>query len=273
MLALRSIVNQYKVYHINMIKKTLFVLAFIIPLASFGASGAIDTNSDTNLYFHYDLTEGNHSFDGSFSNYPVGEEIFYELYVNPSTLLPNEISAYKKAFEISGNNHSDDLFMYIYRKVEGLQPNTTYKVQFSFNIASDGALHLFGVGGSPGSGVTMKVGVLNKKPESIVIDNGGSGYYETAFDKGNQESGGQDMVVVGNIGVYNHNILSDNFDYVAKHFPARLELTDQQAAALESYEVTTNENGEAWLIAGTDSGFESTTTLFYTYFSAYFSKI
>lgn len=44
-------------------------------------------------------------------------------------------------------------------------------------------------------------------------------------------------------------------------------------AKLANYTVTTNNKGEIWLILGTDSGYESTTTIFYTNLSVTFKKL
>ncbi|WP_237758047.1 hypothetical protein [Legionella oakridgensis] len=48
---------------------------------------------------------------------------------------------------------------------------------------------------------------------------------------------------------------------------------EEMQAKLANYTVTTNNKGEIWLILGTDSGYESTTTIFYTNLSVTFKKL
>ena len=81
---------------------------------------------------------------GDFADYPVGEESFYELSWGWDN-LPAEVTVdgkeasktLSKGLFLSGNNHSDDLFMFVKRKITGLDPNTAYSVQFSVLIESN----------------------------------------------------------------------------------------------------------------------------------------
>ena len=70
-------------------------------------------------------------------------------------------------------------------------------------------------------------------------------------DKGNQGSGGTDAQVLGDFANL-EDCESSDFTYQLKEL-SNLELPE--------FEVTTDVNGDAWLILGTDSGFEGTTTV------------
>src|SRR5688572_31086285 len=58
----------------------------------------------------FDFSGGDHGFVAGFTDYPVGEEAFYELDAGLRP-LPTPLGSGTSLF-ISGNNHSDDLFMY-----------------------------------------------------------------------------------------------------------------------------------------------------------------
>lgn len=172
-----------------------------------------------------------------FSDYPIGEEEFYEL-AGGIEVIP-DIEKY--GYKLEGNNHSDDLFMYIAIPVE-MRPNTTYKYNMTFNLATNVAGGSMGVGGSPGASVFVKAGAVGDKPENIEKD----GYYRINIDKGNQGTEGKDLFNVGNIEKEDD---SPDGVFVTKLFGA-------------SGEVTTGDDGIVYLVVGTDSGFEAKTTVY-----------
>lgn len=103
---------------------------------------------------------------GDFGNYPAADSLFYELAWGP-TALPWPLSPADSAFRISGNNHSDDLFMFLKRRITGLLPHQTYVVTISADIASRYPTHASGVGGAPGEGVTIKAGATAREPRGL----------------------------------------------------------------------------------------------------------
>lgn len=148
---------------------------------------------------------------------------------------------------IQGHNRSDDLFMYLARQVNGLQPSTEYQVSVELDLATNVPEGSVGIGGSPGESVYVKAGASARKP-SEVQDSGG--WLRSNIDKGNQSNGGTQMVVVGNIS--HPNVISDEF---------KIKKLTNGGSPLS---VTTDANGNVWLIVGTDSGFEGLTTLYYS---------
>ena len=198
-------------------------------------------NDPADLSFTF--TQDAEGWTGDFADYPIGEEESYELEFEYSN-LPQPLNTAKGALKISGNNYSDDLFMFIKKKVNGLTPNATYEVTFEVEFASDAPRDSFGVGGSPGSGVSFKVGITNVEPDKIKEN----GYYRMNIDKDNQANSGKDMLFIGDVG----NGL-DEFKY-------NLVTRDNKDQRII---FTADKNGEGWLVIGTDSGFEATTTLYY----------
>jgi hypothetical protein len=160
-----------------------------------------------------------------------------------------------KGLMVKGHNRSDDLFMFITRKFgsgDGLKPNTSYKVDLSFDLATKEAGGMMGIGGSPGGSVYMKAGAVNVEPRS---EKNKDNFYAVNFDKGNQAEGGKDMTVLGNIEK------TDSSDETYQYKPFQ-----------KSFEVKTNDKGEAWVIIGTDSGFEGLTQIYYTNIKIAFSE-
>src|SRR5688572_12972569 len=90
---------------------------------------------------------------GDFADYPEGDSIAYELLVKRDT-IPGDST--KKGLLISGKNESDDLFMFIKRKITGLRPNTTYALLFNVKVSSNAPTGAVGIGGAPGESVFVK---------------------------------------------------------------------------------------------------------------------
>ena len=187
-------------------------------------------------------------WSGEFADYPVGEEPFYEL-DSGFRFLPAPLDTSKLAFMLAGNNHSDDLFMFLKGQINGLTPNADYLTHFQAAIATDAPTGCAGVGGPPGEGVWVKAGLTVAEPGRFVD---GLSFYRMTVDKGNQSTGGSDAVVLGNIA--NSNTDCSNFVYELKEL----------SGGFPAFTVRTDGTGSLWWMVGTDSGFEATTTLYYT---------
>ena len=155
------------------------------------------------------------------------------------------------ALFLSGNNHSDDLFMFIQKQFTGLKPETTYQVQFDVELASNSPAGMMGIGGSPGESVYIKAGAVNHEPE-IIPDS--INWLRMDIDKGNQASEGEDMINLGTFS--NPNI--DAETQVGDEF-ALMRLDNQYVP----FQVTSDKEGNIWVIIGSDSGFEGATAVYY----------
>ena len=155
------------------------------------------------------------------------------------------------AIYLSGNNNSDDLFMFIQKHITGLKPETTYQVDFSIDLASNIPAGMMGIGGSPGESVYIKAGAVNIEPE-IVTDS--INWLRMNIDKGNQASTGEDMINLGTIA--NPKIDLETF---TGDVYAIMNLNNQAL----SFHVTSVADGSFWVMIGSDSGFEGATTIYY----------
>lgn len=204
----------------------------------------------------WNFSEGNLGWQGDFADYPPGEEEFYQL---DSGLRPlPENLGDDTALFITGANRSDDLFMYFRNQIYGLAPNTNYQITFDIELASNAPDGSFGIGGSPANSVYLKAGAALVEPLPLLNYN--ENLLRLNLDKGNQANTGADSVLLGDIAKPDDGTF--NFDY------ALIDRSSQQP-----YSFRTDDSGSAWLYFGTDSGFEGTTTLYYTNFSAEFVAV
>lgn len=193
----------------------------------------------------FDFTQNDGGFTPIFSDYPNSEglEEFYE-FQHSYGKVP--IPGAGKGIFISGNNHSGDLFMGYVKMLEGFVPARTYHFTVSFKLATDVESGLVGVGGSPGESVAVKCGITSTEPMATVVENGAFEYYRMSIDTGRQGNSGKDMIVVGDMAKAENNR------------PGEYEFKEFQA----EFDVTANIRGEVFLIIGTDSGFEATTSYY-----------
>ena len=112
-------------------------------------------------------------------------------------MLPEPLDQSKQAYKVSGMNRSDDLFMYLKKKVTGLKPNTRYKASFEVQLASSARIVGIGAGGAPGEAVGIGVGVTSMEPVAAANE---ENFYEMNIDKIQQCcTDGTDMKVIGNV--------------------------------------------------------------------------
>jgi hypothetical protein len=214
---------------------------FLLPLLA-----ACET--DDRQTIRIDFAQGTQGWIADFADYPVGQDDFYELEADYRT-LPEPLNTTENAQYISGNNHSDDLWMYITGQVVGLEQNRRYIVCFEVELATSVPNGCVGVGGAPAGDVTVKAGASTIEPEAVIR----GGDWRMNVDKGQQVNGGENALVMG-----------DMANSVPCGDPQRWELK-QLSSGRQSVDVETDGSGSVWLFVGTDSGFEATTSVYYTW--------
>jgi hypothetical protein len=213
------------------------------------------TSNEPSVYtFTFDFNIGIEGWRGDFADYPEGDSVRMEL-VYAYGPMPENISKTRKGIRLAGNNLSDDLFMFITRRLSGFMPNTTYEVLFNVRFASNAPTEAFGIGGAPGESVIMKVGITNIEPKKELKGT----YYLMNIDKGNFNEGGADMITIGHVGVA----------------PTTTQFTEivRNNSYANVFKLQTNSRGEAWVIIGTDSGYSGITSLYYTGLDLIFNEV
>ncbi len=158
--------------------------------------------------------------------------------------LPAAIDTTRHGLMIQSHNRSDDMFMFLKRKVTGLEANQTYRVYFEIDLGTSYPENSVGAGGSPGSSTYLKAGASTKEPLAVLEND----FYKFNLDKGQQSESGTEMAVLGNVA----NGLTE--------YKYKLVRKDN---ATKPVDARTDANGTLWLCVGTDSGFEGLTSLYY----------
>lgn len=224
----------------NPFSSSLYFFLFCLLLLSCNA----EEDPSPRQHFTYTFEEGTEGWLAGFSDYPADwDKSRFEFRFEHSD-LPQEVNSNSSALFISGTNISDDLFMFLKKRISGLKPNHPYLISFELELASKYPEQSVGVGGSPGASVYLKAGASATEPHPIEE----SGEIRMNIDKGGQSQGGENMRLLGNVG-----IPGDEFRY-------QLIQRDNLQNPLS---VRSDASGNLWLIVGTDSGFESTSSLYY----------
>ena len=215
-----------------------------VLIACGDSTGATDNSYD----IEFDFSNGFQGWVAGFADYPVGKEGEWKI-ASTVAPLPAPLDASRKGILLTGENHSDDLFMYIAREGTPLAPNAQYTVRFQVTLATNAPKNCVGIGGSPGESVVLKVGATTLEPQRIVD---ASQYYRANFDHGSQLAGGRDATPVGNLATSNTNCSAPRWE---------LKVFDNASAPLT---IATTASGRLWFVVGVDSGFEGTTSVYIT---------
>ncbi|MGJ3247781.1 MAG: hypothetical protein ACFE0I_17100 [Elainellaceae cyanobacterium] len=228
----------------------VFVLSAVLIFIMFSMdtktvhAKAIQATEQIDIDFSYGLED----WSGGFADYPAGNKDFYELGWG---WLPIGEPLSGHGFYVTGDNRSDDLFMFIKGQVSDLKPETDYLLNFEVTFATNTPQGCVGIGGAPGEAVFVKAGATKFEPKAISED----GIFNMNIDKGNQSQGGSDAQVIGNVANLNTDCNNSNYEF-------KVLRNDSGPFA-----VRTDSGGRLWIIVGTDSGFEGRTTMYYEHIS------
>jgi hypothetical protein len=205
--------------------------------------------------FTYDFASGYDGWAGGFAEWHPPYAGNDWNFVFERTPLPAPLNSSKYSLKIGGMNRSDDLFMFIKRKIGGLKPNVTYQTVFDVEFASDVPTNKYGVGGSPDA-VMMKAGAMPAEPDTI-YSRSENLFKMKNVDKGIQLADGIDMFNLGKIGVAEN---TTQYTLISRNNDSRPKT------------ITASANGEVWICIGTDSGFEGRTEIYYSKIIITFSQ-
>lgn len=244
--------KDFLLYRSRLAVTTLFLLTIGILSNQMGCSSIFSSDSESPVQtYEYDFNERPNDWTAMFSNYTVGREDDFELESGYRT-LPEPLDTNKSGFYLSGKNISDDLNMFLKHKINDLDPVTTYEVEFEVSLATNAPSGCGGVGGAPGEGVTVHTAASDNEPERVIDDSGENGYYRLNLveDYNGNEPNWYRTTEIGNVA--NSRDCEEGRQYEIKQLSSGRQV------------VTTDEEGSVWLLVGTRSGYEATTSLYYT---------
>ncbi|WP_159470641.1 hypothetical protein [Dyadobacter sp. 3J3] len=105
--------------------------------------------------------------------------------------LPAAIDSLKSSLRMEATNTGDSIFLFIKKKIVGLNPEKTYNVSFDINIGTNYP----DLDNATGRKVNLKAGASQNEPVKLLK----SGYYNLSVKKGFWNVDGSEMAILGNI--------------------------------------------------------------------------
>lgn len=228
----------------------LYIFLIIVLFQTSGCS-LVTGSDDPDFTYEYQFDDRPNDWSTLFSNYWVGREDDFEL-ESGYRPLPEPLDTDKTGYYLSGKNISDDLNMFWKHRIDDLEPETSYRVEFDVTFATDAPSGCVGVGGPPGEGVTVHTSLSNIEPARVVDDSSEMEFYRLNLAE-RYDGEAHSWYRATEIGdVANSRECEEGREYELKNVMGVQQST------------TTDASGSFWLLVGTRSGFEATTSLYYT---------
>jgi hypothetical protein len=236
----------------------ILMLAFVLPFTSCNDEEAIESKTvvletDFNKVASANPPDG---WSAVFAEYPDGANEFYEL-ASGIKNLPQPLDQAKKAFMLSGNNHSDALQMWLVKQLSGLSPESKYSIETEVELASKYPNGSVGIGGSPGNSV------------HLVSKFATQGY---TLEKGKAE-GDNVQLVLKKVEAVPESVLEFELGDVSITTDQYVYQLITRKKSSETHVAVTDKDGKLWAVVGTWSGFEGISSLYYTRIKITLTKI
>ena len=223
-------------------KKAFLLLILVVVVALFFGCDLSRDSESTEINWNFTFDSDEEGFEAIFSDYHDDGRSYESYRMEYGHREIPVVGKESMGLYIASMNRSDDIFMGFVKELDGLLVNQRYTFEVSFQLATDVDPSMGGIGGDPGGSVFVKGGVAIVKPESTL--NSDEGMYRMNIDIGQQSSSGRDMIAIGNMAK------PENMAGVAGFIFKEMGFT---------FQATTGSNGHAYLIIGTDSGYEGYT--------------
>lgn len=213
-------------------------------VAHAGGGSCIAADSAGGLACTFEFRRGLEGWRGGFADLPADQvrgKLFDLRFAR--VRLPPHLDRPDHGLLLAGNNRSDDLVMFVRRKLTGLLPSTRYAVSHRLLLATDAGAGCVGIGGAPGESVYVKAGASAREPRPVERD----GMLRLPIDIGDQSQDGEDAKVLGDVASPELGCDGRRFALIQR------DGSDRPVYAL------TDERGRLWLFLGFDSGFEGRT--------------
>lgn len=245
-------------------KTIALIISGILAMSLYSCNNDEDTINepigDEGVELTYDFESGDEGWNAALAEYPVDEEDLYEFEVEQTTSPVNDEEG---SLLLSASNPNGNLFMYASKQISGLEPSTQYQVSYTLNVSSSVYIDTTGfVSDTTGvdndttgidtdttdvagnnddlftnlnDSVVIKAGAVSEEPVTQTnVDNIlkliGISIGEPGID-------GADLVVIG-------SFAADTTD---------VGFTEQTVSTTTPISVITNDDGDLWLLVGTES--------------------
>jgi hypothetical protein len=218
-------------------KRILFFGSLILTVYLVSCKG-----NDSTLpikFFESTFQQDTEDWTGDFALYKTGQQDTIAFSIGQGK-IPESTDSTTRGLSVAGTNTGDSLFLFIKKKITGLDPALTYKVAYEINMVTSYPDTV----GSAGRLMYIKAGASAEEPAKVLKGN----YYNVSIKKGSLAKSGTEMFYLGTAG--------NTLDSVAYKSIVR---TNANLAV----EVRPNAAGEIWLCVGTETIYKGLIKLYY----------
>lgn len=190
-------------------------------------------------FFESTFQQNTEDWTGDYALFKTGQQDTVAFNIKQGT-IPESTDSTTRALSVAGTNKGDSLFLFIKKKITGLNPALTYKVAYEINIVTSYPDTVE----SSGRLIYIKAGASAEEPQKVLSGN----YYKVSIKKGSIAKSGTEMFYLGTAG--------NTLDSVAYKSIIR---TNANLAV----EVKPNAAGEVWLCVGAETTYKGLIQLYY----------
>gem|GEM_PF-833104 len=253
-------VDTGKTKHKKHLLVNFYFLSLLLLISPFLLAGCDVLESDAPVTtFEYDFTQSDHNWEAFISNYSNADLQQLD-FTTDYTNLPSPLSSSENAHFVHAENHPEG-FKILYRKqIDGLEPFTPYQIRYTIRFATDVPSGCDEIGEPAGEDVRVLARSHVVKPDTTNIQ----GFdFENILNIQHLENP-QTWLNESTIGdITNTRGCSESRQFEMKEIRTRSNFDS----------LTADSNGRVWLMFGTHTGYQGSTSLYYTYFKAEFEKI
>lgn len=245
-------------------KTIALIISGVLAMSLYSCNNDEDTINDPvgdeGVELTYDFESGDEGWNAALAEYPVDEEDLYEFEVEQTT---SPVDDEEGSLLLSASNPNGNLFMYASKQISGLEPSTQYQVSYSLNVTSSVVVDTTGFVNDT-TGVDTDTTGMDTDTTDVDVDNNGlftnlndtvvikaGAVSEEPVTEANQDNflkligigigepgfDGADLVVIG-------SFAADTTD---------VGFTEQTVSTTSPITVITNEDGDLWLLVGTET--------------------
>lgn len=219
-------------------KKYLTWAKLVLLLSLYGCSGEKRNDVNPVRTMTSEFESGTEEWIGDYALYNR-KDTTKIAFVMEKDSLPAAIDSLKSSLRMEATNLGDSIFLFIKKKIVGLNPEKTYNVSFDINIATNYPE----LDGATGTKINLKAGASATEPVKIL----NAGYYNLSIKKGLWNVDGSEMVILGDV-----------TNGIGR---AAYQLVNRNSSSKNIF-VKPDANGTIWVCVGEDSSYSGKTILY-----------
>lgn len=220
-------------------KKYLTWAKLVLLLSLYGCSGEKRNEVDPVRTMISEFETGTENWIGDYALYKQSDTTKIA-FVMEQDSLPASIDSLKFSLRMEATNTGDSIFLFIKKKIVGLNPEKTYNVSFDINIGTNYP----NLDGATGTKISLKAGASPNEPVKIL--NGG--YYNLSIKKGLWNVDGSEMAILGDV-----------TNGIGR---AVYQLVNRNSSS-KNISVKPDANGVIWVCVGEDTRYNEGKTVIY----------